>query len=161
MKFPSRHEFLYTCNLADRFLAFPIVNAFKFGWKYPKTALIVCAASLPMLGVQGCSSTSQLTPTAEADIVDAYQVLCGPSAPTTISGIVGIASASSSALPATAQSAITTATAICAAGVPDNEVVAGVDIFQILVEVEQLVPSKVAASTKAKVHRLASRHHVA
>ena len=117
--------------------------------------------ALPLVaavGLAGCASTSQLSPTASADITDAYQVLCGPSAPTTISGIVGVAQASSTALPAKAQSIITTATNICAAGVPTNEVVAGVDLFTILVEVEQLVPTKVAAKTKAHVHALAVRH---
>jgi hypothetical protein len=117
--------------------------------------------SLPLIaavGVAGCTSTSQLTPAASADITDAYQVLCGPSAPATISGIVGIAAVSATALPAAAQSIITSAENICAAGVPTNEVVAGVDIFDLLVEVEQLVPSKVAASTKAHIRRLAARH---
>jgi hypothetical protein len=119
--------------------------------------LAAIAASVAV-ALAGCASTSTLTPTAQADITDAYQVLCGPTAPTTISGIVGIAQASSTALPATATSIIATATTICAAGVPTNEVVAGVDIFSILVEVEQLVPSKVAASTKAHIHHLAARH---
>jgi hypothetical protein len=42
--------------------------------------------------------------------------------------------------------------------VPTNEVVAGVDIFDILVEVEQLIPAKVSAKTKAHVRALAARH---
>jgi hypothetical protein len=117
--------------------------------------------ALPLIaavGLAGCASTSQLSPTASADITDAYQVLCGPSAPATISGIVGIASVSATALPAQAQSIINSAENICAAGVPTNEVVAGVDIFDLLVEVEQLVPSKVAAKTKAHIRHLAARH---
>lgn len=120
-------------------------------------AVALCGA----VGLAGCASTSQLSPTAEADIADAYQVICGPGAPATISGIVGIAQASSTALPASAQSAINTALSVCAAGVPDNEVVAGVDIFNLLVEIESFLPAKsVPASTKAHLRALAKRHHL-
>jgi hypothetical protein len=111
-------------------------------------------AALAALGITGCSSTSQLSPTAQTDITDAYQVICGPSAPMTIAGLVGVANASFSLLPATEQSVVTTALSLCAAGVPTNEVVAGVDIFNMLLEVEQLVPAK----KSAHIHALLKRH---
>lgn len=110
-----------------------------------------------LLGVSlsGCASTSTLTPQAQADIADAYAVMCGPDAPTTISGLVGIAEASAAAIPSAGQSELATAMQICAAGVPDNEVVAGVDLFNLLVEVESLVPAK---KVSAHARALAARH---
>lgn len=109
-------------------------------------------------GLAGCASTAQLSPAATSDITDAYQVLCGPAAPATVSGLVGVAQATEAALPATAQSIVATGLQICAAGVPTNEIVAGVDIFDLLVEVEGLTTTKVSARTKAHIHALAARH---
>lgn len=113
----------------------------------------VSIALAAAFAVTGCASTGQLSPTAQNDITDAYQVICGPSAPLTIGGLVGVANASFTLLPAKEQSVITTAMQICAAGVPTNEVVAGVDVFNLLLEVEQLIPAKKSAHIRALLHR--------
>lgn len=123
-----------------------------------KVMIVGGALAAVAVAASGCASTSQLSPTAETDITEGYQVLCGPDAPATVSGVVGIAVVGASALPASSQSIISTAEKICVAGVPTSEIVAGVDLFTILVEVEGLTSTKLSAKQKAHIHVLAAKH---
>ncbi|MDE1867441.1 MAG: hypothetical protein KGI08_07005 [Thaumarchaeota archaeon] len=104
-----------------------------------KRALIVGVLAA---GLAGCQSTTALTPQATTALTEAYQVLCGPSAPSSVGGLVGVASASSVLLNPTQRAVLMTAEGVCGAGMPTNEIVAGVDLFTILSEVEALLPKK-------------------
>jgi hypothetical protein len=125
-----------------------------------KAYAFAAIAALSAASLAGCSELQNIAPAqtaaVEADVQDAYTLLCGTGVAGT--GAVALLTPSSGILNANGQSALSTVQQICANGVPTNEVVVGVDIFVVATEVESLIGHKASA---ARMARLAHKHHAA
>ncbi len=79
--------------------------------------------ALSAAALAGCTSTGSLTPSASSSVTTAFNMICP-----NIQALAPVAAQ----MNAKAQSAYASASAICAAGVPTNAVVAGLDLVTIM-----------------------------
>ena len=114
-----------------------------------KAYALSAIAAISALSFSGCSSTGLITPSPAIsnDIQTAYNAVCAPG---------GLLSA---AAPFATNPVVATyyseAQTLCANGVPSNEVVAGVDIFDLYLDLSTALSKKAAMS---KAHHLAAKH---
>lgn len=86
-------------------------------------------AALPILGLlAGCTSTGMLTPAAQANVTNAYNIVC-PS----VAALGGLQ------MNANQAKAYAAAEEICANGAPTNVVVAGLDIIAVQAALAPLI----------------------
>lgn len=108
--------------------------------------------ALPLVasvGLAGCASVSGLTPTpaVQSDIDTAFTAICGPA------GLLAAAAPFSTT--ANVATYYSEAQTLCANGEPTNAIVAGVDVFDLYLDLSQVLAKK-SAIKQAKV--LKARH---
>ena len=111
--------------------------------------VLTLAALASMAILPGCASTNSLDPGVSNAITTAYTAMCGPA------GIV--ASAAPFAANPNVAKYLSEAQAICANGAPTNEIVAGLDIFNVYLDLSQALGNKSAVrnakALKMNAHR--------
>jgi hypothetical protein len=116
---------------------------------HSRVAIPAAVALCFAVGMAGCSSTGQITPSPAVsnDIQTAYNAICAPA------GL--LAAAAPFATNAAVATYYNDAETLCANGVPTNEIVAGVDIFDLYLDLSTVLSKK---SAMAKAHHLAVKH---
>lgn len=105
-------------------------------------------AMIPIIGLAGCSAVGQLNPAITNDITVAYNAICAPG------GL--LTAAQPFAANPTVAVYLNDATVLCASGVPTNEVTAGIDIFNLYLDLSTALHNK---SAMAHAKMLKARHH--
>jgi hypothetical protein len=116
-------------------------------------SISLAVAAAFAISASGCAMVNgQITPTpaAQSDIQTAFNAICGPA------GLLAAAA------PFATTGAVATyygeAQTLCANGAPTNAIVAGVDIFNLYLDLSTALSKK---SAIAKAKHLAAKHHAA